>query len=166
MNKKSNTVLFTIVSTIVNILMTLLIIIALCLIAVVILNKIFKITNGAVYQVVLMICFLGGMVLSMFLFVKLTGWVIKKFHMESKLDAHLLGRYGATQTEEKKDDKPKTVLPNSVLRKKDTWGEQDVNASEAAEETPEAPAPEKSLDETEVYPPVEQYPPTLDNSKK
>lgn|SRR5574344_349776 len=166
MNKKGNTVLFTIISTICNILMTLVIIAALSLLAIVIMNRVIKTTNGTVYQVVLMICFLGGMVLSMFLFVKLTGWVIKKFNMESKLDPKLLGRYVPNAKTTEKEEKPvqKTVMPASVLRKKDTWGEEDIAAGDEEKE-PEAPAPEKPLTETEVYPPVEQFPPTLDGTK-
>ena len=168
MNKKANTVVFTIVSTICNILMTLLIIGAICLLAIAIMSRVIKTTNGTVYQVVLMICFLGGMVLSMFLFVKLTGWVITKFNMESKLDAKLLGRYVPNAKATDKEEKPvqKTVMPASVLRKKDTWGEEDISAGdETALEEPEAPAPEKPISEAEVYPPVEQFPPTLDDRK-
>lgn len=164
MNKKANTILFTIVSTIANILMTIIIIGVLCLAAILILNRACNITNGNIYQVVLMICFLGGMVLSMFLFVKLTGWVIKKCNLEPKLDAHLLGRYipDSKNTDENKEaPKVKTVMPNSVRRKKDTWGEEDIVQEDAVEE---APAPEETTDESEVYPPVEQFPPTLDST--
>lgn len=129
MSKKSNTIIFTLVSTVLNILMTLLIIIALCLLSFVVMNYIFKIHNGQAYQIVWMICFLGGMVLGMFLFVKICGWVIDKFHLADKMDAHIVGKYlpggkkVQTSNDEEEEPKQKTVMPSSVLKKEDKWVE-------------------------------------------
>lgn len=156
MNKKANTLLFTLISTVANIIMTLAIILILCLISFLIMNNMLHIKNAQLYTVVWMFCFLGGMVLGMFLFTKLCGIVINKFDLESKLDSRLLGKYipggkkGAVQ--EKEEPKQKTVMPSSVLGKKDTWGE---------EETAPLPQP-PAEDAPEVYPPLEQFPPTLD----
>lgn len=130
MNKKMFTVLFTIISTIVNILLTLCVIVLLIILSTLVMGRILGLEDPNVYTVVWMLSFLGGMVLGMFLFVRLTGWVIKKFNLEKKLDPKIVGKYvpGTSHkfsTKTTEEEKPKTVLPQSVLPKEDTWGQED-----------------------------------------
>lgn len=126
MNKKTYTVLFTIVSTIINILCTLIVIAAFMALATLLLNKVIKCTNGQVYMVVYMFCFLGGMVLNIFLFSKASAFFIKKFNLSDKLDPRLMGRTlpgGKKNDAYKEDDnKFKSKMPDSVLEKEDDWG--------------------------------------------
>lgn len=129
MTKKGNTILFTLISTVANIIMTLLIIMVLCLLSFVIMNFGFKIHNGQAYQIVWMACFLGGLVLGMFLFAKICGYVIEKFNLDKKMDAHVVGKYlpgGKKARYESSDEEPKhkTVMPASVLPKEDKWNEE------------------------------------------
>jgi len=127
MNKKTNTVLFTIISTLANIIMTLLLISVFCLIAFVVLYYGIKSRNPQVYQFVFILCFIAGLVLGMFLFIKLGGMVVTKFHLESKLEP--FGGRKTTQRDEKQSVARKTNLPKSALPKEDTWG-QEANSSE------------------------------------
>lgn len=143
MNKKAFTFIFTLVSTLVNIILTLAIIILLAVLTTVIFRFVFKIaleTHQGVYLTALMICGLGGMVLGMFLFAKISGFVVSKYNLEKKLDARLIGKYvpGAKQPLTAQDDEPKqkTVMPDSVLPKKDKWAE-DIYSGEAPAEDSE-----------------------------
>ena len=131
MNKKTFTTLFTILSTLINILFTLIVIALLIIAATLILNKGIKCTNGQVYMIVYMFCFLGGMVLNMFIFGKVSGWVIEKFDLASKLDERMLGKTlpngkpnkAAYRAEAEKAEKPKTNMPDSVKEEDDGWGD-------------------------------------------
>ncbi|MBP5174484.1 MAG: hypothetical protein ILP07_01040 [Treponema sp.] len=127
MNKKTYTVLFTIISTIFNIIMTLGIIVALMILVAFVY---FKVLNAGVQAssallVAWAICFFGGLIVSMMLFGKICGWVIEKFHLASKLDPKVLGRYlpngtkGAVPADEPK--RPKTNIPKSPVAIDDEW---------------------------------------------
>ena len=132
MNKKTFTVLFTLVSTVANVLLTLLTILVLLLLSTVILVRLLH-QEGEVVMIAWMVCFIAGMVISMFGFARLTSLVIAKFHLEDKLEPHLLKKKAATNRGA--DGKPKTVLPDSVLPKeddRDTWAEQIENSTYGA----------------------------------
>ena len=116
MNKKAFTALFTLISTIVNIVFTLLTIIVLSGIFILIF-KYTKSENGNILILGLGICFVVGMISNIFFFTKFTNWVVKKFNLSAKLDNRILGKVGAAKPVEKK--KTKTRLPDSVKQKDD-----------------------------------------------
>lgn len=120
MKKQTYTALFTIISTILNIFMTLAIIFVLISLSSLFLSRILGVTSGQVYVITWMLCFLLGLIAGMFAFARISNWVIDHFKLASKLDPRLLGKYlpngkknpSYTQEEEKK---PKTNLPASAL---------------------------------------------------
>ncbi len=127
MDKKTFTVLFTIVSSIANIIFTLLVIFILLVLSTLVLVKGLKI-EGEIVMVAWMICFIAGMIISMFGFTKLTSLVIQKFHLEDKLSKN-------RNPNAQKKERPKTVMPDSVLPKaedKDLWAEQIENSTYGA----------------------------------
>ena len=135
MNKKAYTVIFTIVSTIFNIALTLTIIAALMLLTSVIYFKLLGNTEASsAYAIALIICFFGGMILGMFIFTKLCGWVIDRFNLAKKLEPRVLGRYlpsGKKYEEEmkKEEHKPKTNIPKSPVLLDDEWARDIENGS-------------------------------------
>lgn len=120
MTKKTYTLIFTIVSTILNFIFTALVICAIAALATVVENRILHITDGQVYIITWMISFIAGMVLSIFLFSKITSFVVDKFNLTSKLDEKFVGKTlpNGRRNQAAYDaeaSKPKTVLPDSVL---------------------------------------------------
>ncbi len=131
MTKRSFTALFLFAATILNILLTVIIILALVVATTFVIRMATKgAENETLFsQIVLidwMICFAGGVVLDMFLYSKITMKVITAFNLETKLDPHLLGRKFETKgkAQSQKEEKPKTVMPKSVQweEEADTWG--------------------------------------------
>jgi hypothetical protein len=146
MNKKVYTFLFTLISTLANIILTVGIILVLIILSTLLLSKCFSLdisTHQNIYLPVWMVCALIGMVLGMFLFAKISGVVIVKYNLEKKLDTRLLGKNipGTNRTVQSDDEEPKkkTVMPSSVLPKKDEWAD-DVYAgtSDTSDATSEA----------------------------
>lgn len=129
MTKKSFTALFTFLSTIINILFTAIIIAALTAISTVIMNKVIGVTTGQIYLVVWMFCFLGGLVLGIFAFGKLSAKIIDKYNLAEKLDPKVIGKHlpsgkknaSYAQVEKEEQEKPKTVMPDSVKEEEDPW---------------------------------------------
>ena len=154
MTKRTYTAIFTIISTIVNIFMTMLIILALISLSSLVLSRVLHIQNGQAYIITWMLCFLVGLIAGMFIFARLSNWVIAHFKMESKLDARFLGRYLPTgkknQFYAQEEKKPKTNLPASALPRdeEDEWEKEAQNApySQAAQGTP----PEESLSRSDL----------------
>lgn len=136
MNKKGFTALFTVISTILNIIMMFVIIMTLVILSTALIYRLLKVHNSTVISIAWIVSFFGGMGLSMWLFVKITGWVIKKFNLEDKLDPRVLGKYSQTtgkpySVQKEAPAKKKTNMPSSVQRKQDTWAED--KAAEAAQ---------------------------------
>lgn len=136
MNKKGFTALFTVISTILNIIMMFVIIMSLVILSTALIYRLLKVQNSTVISIAWIVSFFGGMALSMWLFVKITGWVIKKFNLEDKLDPRVLGKYSPVtgkkyNTVKEEPVKRKTNMPSSVQRKQDTWAED--KAAEAAQ---------------------------------
>lgn len=136
MNKKGFTALFTVISTILNIIMMFIIIMLLIILSTALIVRIFNIQNATAISIAWIVSFFGGMALSMWLFVKITGWVIQKFNLEDKLDPRVMGKYvpGTGKKFKAPAEEPKkrkTNMPSSVQRKQDTWVED--KAAEAAQ---------------------------------
>ncbi len=129
MNKKQTSILFTIGATIYSVFLTLAIICVLVVTGALFVKLIHASDNAIVVLFIMMIGFLGGMILSMWLYAKTVTWFIHKFHLEDKLDSRLFGRKKGSSNEE---PKKKTVMPNSVLPKEsdeDTWAEEIENSN-------------------------------------
>lgn len=81
MTKKGNTILFIVVGTLVNVILTLTIAACLMLFSL----MLFK-NNESAFMIAFGVSLMGSMFLSMFLYQKLAMWVIEKFNLSSKLD--------------------------------------------------------------------------------
>ena len=89
MNKKSNTLIFILVATVLNILLT----IALMFVGFILVSYIASITNNTtIVPFVLMGVFVAALLLSFFIYGKAVRFVIKKFNLEDKLDPLLVKR--------------------------------------------------------------------------
>lgn len=121
MNKKLNTVLFILISTIVNIVVLLLLIAILIVLSTLVISKVFKAGDNAnVVILTYTLCFVVAMVANMMLSAKVSSWVIKHFNLENKLDTRpSKGTKKQSSSSESKEEKKKTVLPDSVLMKED-----------------------------------------------
>lgn len=133
MTKKAFTILFVLVATIVNIVMTLAVIILLAVVSTLLIRVVLRIERPDVLLLTWMVCFIGGLILDMVLYSKLCDKVIEKFKLAEKLDPRLLRRrsgFPASSRQTKSQpEKPKTVLPKSVLpdEEEDHWGEEREN---------------------------------------
>lgn len=81
MNKKLNSLIFIVVGTLVNILITL----TLIAIMMVVSALLFK-DNPEVFSIISMVVVLGTLLGSMVIYQKLSLWVVEKFHLEDKLE--------------------------------------------------------------------------------
>ena len=146
MNKKLYTLLFILVSTIINVLATIIIIAGLCSIDVLIMRKLLKIEAGTnAFGSSLMVCFVLGLALSFFFYTRISTKIIKKFHMDKKFEDKWLDHSGPRQgfrrkkaakeeegytySEDSDGSTRKTKLPSSVLpseeekEEAERWGE-------------------------------------------
>jgi len=140
MSKRSNTILFTIISTILNIVMTLAIIIILLFgVSFFYFKVLGKTQPGTGLAISWMVCFLVGLVLGMFLFAKIGAWVIDRFNMVDKLDPKFLGKYlpSGKKNPHFQETKKKTTtnLPRSALAvEDDQWAKDIENGVSASED--------------------------------
>lgn len=81
MNKKANTIIFILCATVVNLLLAALFMGGLLLAA-----MLLQPVLGDKIAAVLPVVFIGGMLAAMFVYQKLTKWVVAKFDLEDKLD--------------------------------------------------------------------------------
>lgn len=128
MDKKTFSTLFTIIVTLINVVCTLAMIIILSALCYVIMHFAFKVQAAEAYLVAWMICFIVGMIGNMFIFNKVLNLVVRKYHMEKKLEGWALSRAARngevspyTYAEEEKEEKPKTRMPDSVKEEEDPW---------------------------------------------
>ena len=138
MNKKAYTTIFTIVSTIANIILTFLIIGLLLLGSSAFYFKVLKKdAPGTGLAIMWMICFIVGLVAGMILFTKIGSWVIDKFNLAPKLDPKILGKYlpsGKKNPVYKPEEKPKTNIPKSSLAVEDEQWANDIRTGLSASE--------------------------------
>ncbi|MBP5441605.1 MAG: hypothetical protein IKI90_00640 [Treponema sp.] len=117
MSKHSFTILFIIISTIFNIILTFGLIILLIVGVSFLLFKLGGLNpQSSIGLIAVVVCFLGGLIGGMVIFTKLCGLVIDKFNLSSKLESHVLGRYlpRGTKAPKVQPEEPKTVMPDSV----------------------------------------------------
>ncbi|MBP5747091.1 MAG: hypothetical protein J6W63_01865 [Treponema sp.] len=117
MTKSTFTILFTLVSTIINIILTVATI-AILAVAFLFTCKMIGCKNGNVVYMGLLVCFVVGVFLNFYLFSKLTVWAVKKFNLAPKLSSSFVARQlpnGAKFTSQVSEPKKKTVMPKSVL---------------------------------------------------
>ncbi|MBO7639590.1 MAG: hypothetical protein J6S91_11500 [Treponema sp.] len=117
MSKHSFTILFLIISTIFNVILTFGLIILLIVLSSFILFKLMGFNpNSALSVVAILVSFLAGLIGGMVIFTKLCAKVIDKFNLSSKLESQVLGRYlpRGTKAPTSTPDEPQTVMPDSV----------------------------------------------------
>ncbi len=131
MSKKTFTMLFLLVATILNIILTLVLITAFITLFIILLRLVIRTENPTAYMGAALLCFTGGVVLDTILYSRLCMWSIRRFNLGPKLDPRLMGKYyeGLKQQarasgkpiNETPKEKPKTVMPKSVLPEEDEW---------------------------------------------
>lgn len=82
MNKKINSVLFILGGTVVNVLLAILFILGFCVLALWVVKQL----GIAASMTVLVVASICGLLLAMFIYTKLSRWVISRFNLEDKLD--------------------------------------------------------------------------------
>jgi len=94
--KKRNSFNFMLLSSLFEIVETVLIMFLMFVIAAFVIFKVFKATGPTgqlVFQIILVAIFLGGLVIGFLVYKKCIRWVIKKFNMEDKLNDDILIHY-------------------------------------------------------------------------
>ena len=138
MNKKTYTVVFTIISSLINILMTAIIIAILLFGVSAFYFKVLGNTKpGTGLAISWMICFVVGLITGMILFSKVGSWVIDKYDLASKLDPKALGRFlpsGKKNAHYQEQEKPKTNLPKPTLAVEDEQWARDIENGISASE--------------------------------
>ncbi|MBQ9538232.1 MAG: hypothetical protein IJU95_03090 [Treponema sp.] len=141
MTRKNFSLLFLLAATVVNIVMSLVVIVSLIVIAMLVIKYIIGLDGQnaiAAISITCTVCFIAGIVLDMFLYAKLMNFVIVRFNLEDKLDPRMLGKRGKELYAKEKASKPKTVLPKSAMGdEEDNWGQTAYgdNADYMAEKT-------------------------------
>lgn len=117
MNKKSFTLLYLVISTAANILLTVLVITALVLGSFALLRFVFHVESSSIFSAALMVCLVGGLLLSFFLYNKISAAVIRHFGFEDKFDDSMFKIRTGANAEKKREAKPRkqTNMPSSVL---------------------------------------------------
>lgn len=139
MTKKTYTAIFTVVATILNIILTALIMGVLLFISTFFYFKVLgKTQPGISLALIWMFCFLAGFILGIFSFSKLCGLVIEKWNLASKLDPKVLGRFlpnGTKNPHYQEPTKIKTNIPKSDLDvESDQWANDIATGVSASED--------------------------------
>lgn len=130
MTKGTFTFLFTVVSTLVNIILTFTTI-AIISVIFFLLCKVLAVKSPNVIILGLGFCFIIGMLLNVFTFTKLTGWVVRKFDLTSKLDSKFVAKSlpGVNYSKKTVKEKVRTNMPKSVLPSEDDLWENKANST-------------------------------------
>ena len=90
MNKKANSIVFILCGTIVNVLLAILFILGLCVLSLWVLKQI----GVAASMTVIVVAIICGLLLAMFVYTKISRWVITRFNLEDQLDPLFKPRSG------------------------------------------------------------------------
>ena len=122
MGKKTNSIIFTLIMSLINIVFTLLLIAAMTAVVWFIIH-LSGTDNASLYMSSLLICFIAGMLISMAYFGRFMDWVITKFNLEDKLGRIVpgKGKKGYRFNNENEKTSVKTNMPDSVKEKDDPW---------------------------------------------
>lgn len=93
MTKKQNTLVFILVGTICNLILSLLFIIVLFIIGVAVLNLFTVPLSEKVLIILMPISFVGGIIVGMIVYQKLTMFIVAKFQLENKLEPLFVRKY-------------------------------------------------------------------------
>ena len=135
MNKKAFTVLFVVLSTLANIVLTLGLIFLFAVGGVLILKYFVKVDSGDYYTITAMVAIILGLLLSFFIYSKVSMKLIQKFGNEHKFEDSWFRRRGGRYTKpasssdeaETQEDNTehKTKMPSSVLPTEEEKAEQE-----------------------------------------
>ncbi|MCH5295806.1 MAG: hypothetical protein J1F14_07930 [Treponema sp.] len=130
MDKKTFTVLYIIISTLADILLSLGIVLALTFISGLTLT-LFHVQSANAAMIVILVSFIVGVILSFIIFTKLSNLIIRKFNLENKLLPRWVRRAGTepvrqneaevSYTVQDERSAPQTNMPSSV-----TFSEQEI----------------------------------------
>jgi|WetSurMetagenome_2_1015567.scaffolds.fasta_scaffold217958_2 hypothetical protein len=90
---KKASILFMVTGTIIEIIITLVVLFGLYILAAYLIFKVFGIKSPVAFQIMYPLIFIGGIVLGFFLYKQVMRWSIKKFHLEKKLKSEIIEHY-------------------------------------------------------------------------
>ena len=91
--KKRNTVIFTIITAALNVVLTLLIILALFTLCVILFYKVLNFQTSIAIQIAMPILLIGSLIIDFFISIRLIRIAIIKFGLEDKINAKVANKY-------------------------------------------------------------------------
>ncbi|MBQ7158656.1 MAG: hypothetical protein IJS09_04415 [Treponema sp.] len=93
MTLKERSLLFTVLTSICNIVITLIVEILLLIAFFMLLRSIPQLANSLPVQIVIPFVLIAGLIISLMIFAKFAGWIIRTFKLENKIDSKIVNRY-------------------------------------------------------------------------
>lgn len=93
MTLKERSLLFTLLTSICNIAITLVIEILLLVCMFMLFKAVPSLANSMPVQIILPFLLIAGLIISLMIFAKFAGWVIRTFKLEDKIDPKIVSRY-------------------------------------------------------------------------
>ncbi len=93
MTVKERSLLFTVLTSICNIVITLIVEILLLLALFMLLRSVPALANSMPVQILIPFVLIAGLFISLMIFARFAGWIIKSFHLEGKIDDKIVNRY-------------------------------------------------------------------------
>ena len=93
MTLKERSLLFTVLTSICNIVITLIIEILLLVALFMLLRSVPALANSFPVQILIPFVLIAGLFLSLMIFARFAGWIIKTCNLEDKIDAKIVNRY-------------------------------------------------------------------------
>ncbi|MBQ3965777.1 MAG: hypothetical protein II684_02960 [Treponema sp.] len=93
MTLKERSLLFTVLTSICNIVITLIVEILLLVALFMLLRSVPSLSSSMPVQIIIPFILIAGLFISLMIFARFAGWVIKTFHLEDKIDEKIVNRY-------------------------------------------------------------------------
>jgi len=93
MTLKERSLLFTVLTSVCNIVITLIVEILLLVIFFMLLRAMPQLANSMPVQIIIPFVLIAGLFISLMIFAKFAGWVIRAFKLEGKIDQKIVDRY-------------------------------------------------------------------------
>ena len=93
MTRRERSLLFTVLTSICNIIITLIIEVLLLVELFMLLRAVPSLGNSFPVQIILPFILIAGLIISLVIFSRFSGWVIRTFKLEEKLDPKIVSRY-------------------------------------------------------------------------
>ena len=98
MTVKERSLLFTVLTSICNIIITLAVEILLLVLLFMLLRSVPSLADSMPVQILIPFVLIAGLFISLMIFARFAGWIIKTFHLEGKIDDKIVNRYCPNNT--------------------------------------------------------------------